>query len=54
MDYNNDVVSELNPQNIATAITELPEGVEVMAAAKAKIKTLEEFLEAIRAGIKII
>ncbi len=52
MDYNHDVASELIKQNIAKLLAELPDGVEVVAAAKTR--TLEEVLEAVRAGIKII
>jgi pyridoxal phosphate enzyme (YggS family) len=52
MDYNHDVTSELIKQNIAKLLAELPDGVEVVAAAK--IRTPEEVLEAVQAGIKII
>jgi pyridoxal phosphate enzyme (YggS family) len=52
MDYNHDVRSELIKQNIARLLTELPEGVEVVAAAKAR--TPEEVLEAVQAGIEVI
>jgi pyridoxal phosphate enzyme (YggS family) len=52
MDYNYDVVSELTQQNIAKLLDELPDGVEVVAAAKTR--TPEEVLEAVQAGIKII
>jgi len=52
MDYNHDVASKLIKQNIAKLLTELPGGVEVVAAAKTR--TPEEILEAVQAGIKII
>jgi len=52
MDYNHDVASELTQQNIAKLLDELPDGVEVVAAAKTR--TPEEVLEVIQAGIKII
>jgi hypothetical protein len=39
-------------QNVATILSELPEGVELVAAAKTR--TPEEILEAIEAGVKII
>ena len=52
MDYNHGVASELIKQNIAKLLAELPDGVEVVAAAKAR--TPEEVLEAVRAGIKIV
>ena len=52
MDYNHDVADELIKQNVARLLAELPDGVEVVAAAKAR--TPEEILEAVHAGIKII
>jgi pyridoxal phosphate enzyme (YggS family) len=52
MDYNHDVASDLIKQNIAKLLAELPDGVEVVAAAKTR--TPEEVLEAVQAGIKII
>jgi len=52
MDYNHDVASELTKQNIAKLLAELPNGVEVVAAAKTR--TPEEVLEVVQAGIKII
>jgi pyridoxal phosphate enzyme (YggS family) len=52
MDYNHDVASELIKQNIAKLLAELPDGVEVVAAAKTRTPT--EVLEAVQAGIKII
>jgi uncharacterized pyridoxal phosphate-containing UPF0001 family protein len=52
MNYNHGVGSELIKQNTVKLLTELPDGVEVVAAAKTG--TLEEVLEAVQAGIKII
>ena len=52
MDYNHDVASEIIKRNIAGLLAEIPDGVEVVAAAKAR--TPEEALEAVQAGIKII
>jgi len=52
MDYNHDVASELIKQNVAKLLAALPDGVEVVAAAKTR--TPEEILEAVQAGIKII
>jgi len=52
MDYNHDMASELIKQNVIELIAELPEGVELVAAAKAR--TTQEVLEAVQAGIKII
>jgi pyridoxal phosphate enzyme (YggS family) len=52
IDYNHDVSSELTKQNVAKLLDELPEGVEVVAAAKTRAP--EEVLEAVQAGIKII
>jgi pyridoxal phosphate enzyme (YggS family) len=52
MDYNHDVASKLTKQNIAELLAELPDGVEVVAAAKTR--TPEEVLRAVQAGIKII
>ena len=52
MDYNHDVASGLTQQNIAKLLAELPDGVEVVAAAKTR--TPEEVLEVVQAGIKII
>ena len=52
MDYNHDVSSELTKQNIVKLLAELPDGVELVAAAKTR--TAEEILEAIQAGVKII
>ncbi len=52
MDYNHDVASELIKRNVAKLLAALPDGVEVVAAAKTR--TPEEVLEAVQAGIKII
>ena len=46
------MLSEVIKQNIAKLLAELPNGVEVVAAAKTR--TPEEVLEAVQAGIKII
>lgn len=51
-DYNHDVASELIKQNVAELLAEISDGVEVVAAAKAR--TPEEVLEAVQAGIQII
>jgi hypothetical protein len=52
MNYNHDVASELIKQNIAKLLAALPDGVDVVAAAKTR--TPEEVMEAVQAGIKII
>ena len=52
MNYNHDVSSELTKQSIAKLLAELPDGVEVVAAAKTRAP--EEVLEAVQAGIQII
>jgi PLP dependent protein len=52
MDYNQRVVSNRIKENVAKLLSELPAGVEVVAAAKTR--TPEEVLEAVRAGIEII
>jgi pyridoxal phosphate enzyme (YggS family) len=52
MDYNHDMTSELIKRNVAELLAELPDAVEVVAAAKAR--TPEEVLEAVLAGIKIV
>ena len=52
MDYNHDVAGESITQNVAKLLSEVPDGVEVVAAAKAT--TPQEVLEAVQAGIKII
>ena len=52
MNYNHDMVSQSIKQNVAKLLAELPDGIEVVAAAKAR--TPEEVLEAVQAGIKII
>ncbi len=46
------MTSKLIEQNVARLLAELPDGVELVAAAKTR--TAEEILEAIQAGIKII
>lgn len=52
MNYNHDMASQVIRQNVIKLLSELPSGVEVVAAAKTR--TPEEVLEAIQAGIKII
>ena len=52
MDYNHDVAIELIKRNVAKLLATLPDGVEVVAAAKTR--TPEEVLEAVQAGVKII
>jgi PLP dependent protein len=52
MNYNHDVASELIKRNIARLLAALPEGVEIVAAAKTR--TPEEVLEAVQAGVTII
>jgi len=52
MNYNHDVSSKSTRQNITNLLAELPDGVEVVAAAKTR--TPEEIREAVEAGIKII
>jgi len=52
MDYNHDVGSQSIKQNVARLLTEIPDGVQVVAAAKAR--TPSEVLEAVEAGIEII
>jgi pyridoxal phosphate enzyme (YggS family) len=52
LDYNHNMLSEVIKQNIAKLLAELPNGVELVAAAKTR--TPEEVLEAVQAGIKII
>jgi len=52
MDYNQDVASDLVKQNIASLLAEIPDGIEVLAAAKAR--TPAEVLEAVEAGIRIV
>jgi len=46
------MLSEVIKQNIAKLLAELPNGVEVVAAAKTR--TPEEVLEAVQAGVKIV
>jgi len=52
MNYNHDMASQSIKQNVAELLAELPDGIEVVAAAKAR--TPEEVLEAVQAGVKII
>ena len=52
MDYNHHVARELLERNVARLLAELPDGVQVVAAAKAR--TPQEVLEAVQAGITII
>jgi len=52
MDYNHDVAGELIRRNVARLLLEIPDGVQVVAAAKAR--TPREVLEAVEAGIEII
>jgi pyridoxal phosphate enzyme (YggS family) len=52
MDYNHAVAGELIERNVARLLAEIPDGVEVVAAAKAR--TPAEVLEAVQAGIRII
>ena len=52
MDYNHNMLNEVVKQNIAKLLAELPNGVELVAAAKTR--TPEEVLEVVQAGVKII
>ncbi|MDH4067705.1 MAG: YggS family pyridoxal phosphate-dependent enzyme [Dehalococcoidia bacterium] len=52
MDYNHHVTGELIKRNVAQLLAEIPDGVDVVAAAKAR--TPAEVLEAVQAGIGII
>ena len=52
MDYNHGMASELIRRNVAGLLADLPEGVEVVAAAKTR--TPQEVLEAVQAGIGIV
>ena len=52
MDYNHDMARGLIKQNIAKLLAEIPDGADVVAAAKTR--TPEEVLEVIQSGIKII
>ncbi|MBE0431266.1 MAG: YggS family pyridoxal phosphate-dependent enzyme [Dehalococcoidia bacterium] len=52
MDYNHDVVSDLIQGSVARILAGLPQGVELVAAAKGR--TPEEVLQAVQAGVKII
>ncbi len=52
MDYNHGMASELIRRNVAGLLADLPEGIEVVAAAKTR--TPQEVLEAVQAGIRIV
>jgi len=52
MDYNHDVASGLVERNVTQLLAEIPAGIQVVAAAKAR--TPGEVLEAVQAGIRII
>jgi len=52
MDYNHDVASGLIERNVTQLLAEVPAGIQVVAAAKAR--TPAEVLEAVQAGIRII
>jgi len=52
MDYNHDVASGLVERNVTQLLAEIPAGIHVVAAAKAR--TPGEVLEAVQAGIRII
>ena len=52
MDYNHGMASELIRRNVAGLLADLPEGIEVVAAAKTR--TPQEVLEAVQAGIGIV
>jgi pyridoxal phosphate enzyme (YggS family) len=52
MDYNHTVAGDLIKRNVAELLAEIPDGVEVVAAAKAR--TPGEVLEAVQGGIKIV
>jgi pyridoxal phosphate enzyme (YggS family) len=52
MDYNDGVASKLIERNIAELLAEIPNGIQVVAAAKAR--TPRDVLEAVQAGIRII
>jgi pyridoxal phosphate enzyme (YggS family) len=52
IDYNHDVASGLIERNVAGLLAEIPDGIQVVAAAKAR--TPAEVSEAVRAGITII
>jgi pyridoxal phosphate enzyme (YggS family) len=52
MDYNHNMAGGLIKQNVTKLFAEIPEGVQVVAAAKTR--TPEEIREAAQAGIKII
>ncbi|MGQ9546629.1 MAG: YggS family pyridoxal phosphate-dependent enzyme [Dehalococcoidia bacterium] len=52
MNYNRSVFSQLIKKNVAELLAQIPDGVEVVAAAKARRP--EEVWEAVQAGIRII
>ena len=52
VDYNHGVASELIERNIARLLAEIPNEIQVVAAAKAR--TPREVLQAVQAGIRII
>ena len=52
MDYNHGVANELIKRNVAKLLAEIPDGIEVVAAAKTR--SPEEVLEVVRAGIRIV
>jgi pyridoxal phosphate enzyme (YggS family) len=52
MDYNHGVASELIQENVTRLLAEIPRGIQVVAAAKAR--TPGEVLAAVQAGITII
>ena len=52
MDYNLDMPGQTIKENVARLLAELPDGVEVVAAAKTR--TPEEVLEAVQAGIRTV
>ncbi len=52
MDYNIDMPGQTIKETVARLLAELPDGVEVVAAAKTR--TPEKVLEAVQAGIRII
>ena len=52
MDYNHGVAAGLIGRNVTQLLAEIPNGIQVVAAAKAR--TPAEILEAIQAGIRII
>jgi pyridoxal phosphate enzyme (YggS family) len=52
MDYNHGVASELIERNVNQLLDEIPTGIQLVAAAKAR--TPRDVLEAVQAGIRII